>query len=533
MTPFFHGPEGPPVPRWVRQATSYATPLGINQLVGDTLLTDAFIDRFVVASGNHSIKAYRAIARRFRLWLGSDSAVAVANADILVAFEWREGPADYKGTDLKAVRASRSKRVIKAQIAARLVLFLQYQQLADGSGWDDDLSICAAYRDALIAAGYGGRSVRHFVLDLYHLIVWCRLNHIAPNALTDDRIEPFMVHRCRCGVIPPNMFGGVRCEHNRRLAFVRLRRILAGSDPLLVESRIARTTRRPPQPLPPSAEAFLTHLETVQGLGDSSLVKYRRSLAHWTAELGADSRTYDARGIRAAYRKLLMTGQCHQELKTAITGYLRYLSVVGTCSPTLPDALVPHGRSPKRLPRTIARAELQRIVEKTDRSTPIGLRNYALLTMLNELGLRGGEVIKLQLQDLDFEQGRIAISGKGGRAATVPMTAQVGEALIAYIEQGRPRTDEPALFIRARPPHVRLYPTALSSLVKTVLEREGHKGGSHVFRRALATSLLNDGASLQDVATVLRHENLETTLAYVRVSEAILRTVAQPWGGAQ
>ena len=485
MTPFFYGSEGPPVPRWVRQATAYARPLELGPLAGDTLLSDAFIDRFAVASSSGFRKAYRAVVRRFRLWAGSDAAVAGANSEAIATFEKREGPADLEGSDQKTIRALQSKRVIKAQIAARLVLFLQYQQLADESGWRNDLATCANYRDALIAAGYGGRSVRHFVLDLYHVIVWCRLNHISPMSLGDEHLSLFMVHDCRCGIIPPNLAKGIRCEHNRRLAFVRLRRILSGSDPLLVESRIARTDRRPHRPLPSDAEAFLIHLEVVQGRGESSLIKYRRGLANWVSQLGADPSTYDAKGLRTAYRKLLSAGHCHQELKTSITAYLRHLSVTGTCSPSLADALVSHGRYPRRLPPTVDRAELQRLIETIDRSNPIGLRNYALLTILNELGLRGGEVVKLRLQDLNFEQGCIAISGKGGRAATVPMTKGVGEALIAYLQQGRPATEDPALFIRARPPHVRLYPTALSNLVSAMLKREGYEGGSHVFRRAL------------------------------------------------
>jgi len=185
------------------------------------------------------------------------------------------------------------------------------------------------------------------------------------------------------------------------------------------------------------------------------------------------------------------------------------------------------------LPRGLTRAEVERLLAACDRSRPTGRRDFAVITLLLRLGLRAGEVAGLTLDAIDWRAGELVVSGKGNRSERLPLPADVGEALVAYLRAGRPATAlDRALFIRVKAPHRGLSPGGLTQIVGDVARRAGlglvH---AHRLRHTAATEMLRAGGSLAEIGQVLRHRRALTTAIYAKVDEQALRALARPWPG--
>lgn len=190
------------------------------------------------------------------------------------------------------------------------------------------------------------------------------------------------------------------------------------------------------------------------------------------------------------------------------------------------------------VPKFLPAGAVQRLLTRCERKSPHGKRNYAILLLLARLGLRACEVVALNLSDIDWKNRGITVRGKGGRRAQLPLPVDVGEALALYIRSGRPCCKCARVFVRHRAPIRGLaYSGALSSIVRRALIRAGidsARKGAHLFRHTLATDLLRQGSSLEDIGKVLRHQSPNTTAVYAKVDLTMLRTLALPWpGGAQ
>jgi len=178
---------------------------------------------------------------------------------------------------------------------------------------------------------------------------------------------------------------------------------------------------------------------------------------------------------------------------------------------------------------------VQRVLDCCDRRTSLGRRNYAILLLLARLGLRAGEVIRLTLNDLDWENSRITVCGKGGRSAQLPLPADVGRALARYLRQDRPQCNSRSVFIRDYAPIGGL--TKAGSIAKIVfcaLRKAGvasARKGAHLLRHSLATDMLRRGASLDEIGEILRHKSPDTTAIYAKVDVGALRSLALAWPG--
>jgi integrase/recombinase XerD len=167
-----------------------------------------------------------------------------------------------------------------------------------------------------------------------------------------------------------------------------------------------------------------------------------------------------------------------------------------------------------------------------DRRRAVGRRDYAILLLMARLGLRAGEVAGLELGDLDWRSGEIVVHGKGSREDRLPLPVDVGEALVSYL-RGRPRTGSRVVFMRVLAPAGPLG-HGVKSVVPTACERAGLPVvGAHRLRHTAATGMLNAGASLAEIAQVLRHSELRTTAVYARVDRKALRPLGLPWPGAR
>ena len=188
------------------------------------------------------------------------------------------------------------------------------------------------------------------------------------------------------------------------------------------------------------------------------------------------------------------------------------------------------------LPKSLPPEQVERLLQCCDRNTPSGQRDYAILLLLARLGLRGGEVLAMTLDDPDWERGEIVVRGKGQRLDTLPLPKDVGAALVHYLRHARPACATRKLFIRMRAPRHGLRLSAICCVVRRALKRAGLNPdfkGAHLLRHSLATNMLRRGASLSEIGQLLRHAQPTTTQIYAKVDIEALRGIALPWmGGA-
>jgi integrase/recombinase XerD len=223
-------------------------------------------------------------------------------------------------------------------------------------------------------------------------------------------------------------------------------------------------------------------------------------------------------------------------LTTALRSFLHYARYRGDIVLDLASAVptVANWRMTS-IPRAIPADAVRQLLASIDRHTAMGRRDYAILLLLARLGLRAGEVVRLELEDVDWSSGSVNVRGKRDQRSVLPLPADVGAAIAAYLRRGRPRSSSRRLFLRTHAPLCGFRgPVAIASLVRHNLVRAGIQAptcGAHQFRHALATDMLYHGASLGEIGEVLRHRNPETTKIYTKVDLDSLRALALPWPG--
>jgi integrase/recombinase XerD len=258
-------------------------------------------------------------------------------------------------------------------------------------------------------------------------------------------------------------------------------------------------------------------------------------LAHLPEPLDAALARLDAGQVTS-----FMLGYCQgrntesaKAMVTAARALLRFLHVSGR-TPALLAGAVPAvaGWRLASLPRGLQAAEVERLLDGCDRDTVAGRRDYAILTVLARLGVRGAEVAALRLGDIDWQAGEVVIRGKGSRLERLPLPVPVGAALAAYLTGGRARCQSPAVFVTVRAPHRQLSPEAVRAIMGRACGRAGlARRGAHRLRHSLATEMLRAGASLPEVGQVLRHRSQLATSVYAKVDQNALRILARPWPG--
>jgi site-specific recombinase XerD len=226
-------------------------------------------------------------------------------------------------------------------------------------------------------------------------------------------------------------------------------------------------------------------------------------------------------------------------LTTALRSFLRYARYRGALTLDLAAAVpIVANWSMSSIPRAIGTDHVRQLLASFDRRTAMGRRDYAVVLLLARLGLRAGEVARLELDDLDWEAGQVSVRGKRGHRTALPLSADVGAAIAAYLRHGRPPSTSRRVFLRTRAP-IRGFEgaTGVGSLIRHALQRAkipAPTTGAHQFRHGLATEMLGHGASLTEIGEVLRHRHLQTTTIYAKVDLTALRTLALPWpGGAR
>jgi integrase len=249
-----------------------------------------------------------------------------------------------------------------------------------------------------------------------------------------------------------------------------------------------------------------------------------RDMAALSAAVVIEFVTGESRRVKVASAKATAT---------RLRSFLRFLHVRGLTASSLVGA-VPSVASWRltSLPKGLEPSQIAALLSGCDRRRRIGRRDYAILVILARLGLRAGEVARLQLEDIDWRAGDLLVRGKGSRIDRLPLPIDVGEALAAWLQRGRPRCVDRCVFVRMRAPQRGLSPEAVSAVVAHACERVGLPPvGAHRLRHSAATQMLRAGASLAEVGQVLRQHSSEITSIYAKVDRQALALVVRPWPG--
>lgn len=289
----------------------------------------------------------------------------------------------------------------------------------------------------------------------------------------------------------------------------------------------------------PLLDEYQSWLRVHRGLAERTIARHLRHLHKLLPGLGTATLDYDAARIRNVVREWReRTGPADlRTITSALRSYLRFLAGVGLCRPNLDHAIPPVLQwRLSSMPRYLAAADVERIIASCDQLTRGRLRDRAILLLLARLGLRAGDVAGLSLGDIEWTSRMLRLSGKARSQVRLPLPQDVGDALLAYIEQERPHVHQEAVFLSMIAPY---RPFAQSSHVSTIvalaLKRAGISDppstGACLLRHLAATSMLRSGATLEAVGTVLRHRSLDMTAHYAKVDVAMLEQIAQPWPG--
>ncbi len=208
----------------------------------------------------------------------------------------------------------------------------------------------------------------------------------------------------------------------------------------------------------------------------------------------------------------------------AVRLYLKYCFENGFIQDNLfPKLPNPHYNRNSRLPSTYTAQEVRDTLSAIDMGNPCGIRDYAIILLLARLGLRSSDVANLRFSNIDWENDLIRLTQvKTGKPLELPLLSDVGEAIINYLKNARPKSDSDHVFIRIKPPYTEFNPGAVGALVherlvKAGIRLEGRKSGSHALRHSLAKRLLEHEIPLSVISEILGHTNTETTMTYLRV----------------
>jgi site-specific recombinase XerD len=289
---------------------------------------------------------------------------------------------------------------------------------------------------------------------------------------------------------------------------------------------------------------FLGHAAIVEAdrPSDSDVVaRYRASLVERGLSAGIQRAYVDvARGFLGdrdparlttadVTRFVRQARPCNAGLLSALRSVLRFVFFVGETSQALAFA-VPSTPTWKQasLPKALEPAQARAVLSSFDRRTVEGRRDHLIVLLMLRLGLRACEVAALSLDDIHWVEGEIVIRGKG-TTGRLPLPTDVGDAIVSYLQRSRPVTEMRALFLTSRAPVRAVSSSSIVAVVGRVLRHAGIGGGGHRLRHTAATSMLRHGASLTEIAQVLRHRHLDTTAIYAKVDQDKLRDLAQRW----
>jgi integrase/recombinase XerD len=295
-------------------------------------------------------------------------------------------------------------------------------------------------------------------------------------------------------------------------------------------------------------ERYLDYLRQDRGLAKNSVLVYGPFIRDFlnSQDVGDGDILPDAFDAMTIRNHLLTrskgrSAEYTRLMTVALRSFCHFLFLHGETARDLYES-VPSVRKWRQstVPTFLTPEQEEVLIATADRSTPRGSRDYAVLLLLARLGLRAGEIVALELGDIHWRSGELVVHGKGQMVEHLPLPSEVGEAIAMYLRDDRGASASRRVFLRMWAPRVGLAgPAAIGHIVRLAFARAGFRpacrGAAHLFRHGLATTMIRHGASIAEIAEVLRHRSQDSTAIYAKVAFEDLRRVARPWpttGGA-
>ena len=379
--------------------------------------------------------------------------------------------------------------------------------------------------------GYATNSIHRQVLLAACFSRWLKQRRVRLRGITSEHAVRYLQYRGKH--VRPHPGDAAALRH--LIDFLR-------RDGVIPTEEIATPRLTPAEQC---AQAYEQYLRETRALANATVINYVPFIRDFLKGRFGDGRVALShlracdvvRFVQSQARRLHLK---RAKLMTcALRSFLQYTRFRGEVTLDLAAAVpVVANWSMSSIPRAIAPDQVRQLLASIDRRTATGRRDYAILLLLARLGLRSGEVAFLELDDIDWNVGQLRVRGKGGQRNELPLPAEVGKAIAAYLRRGRPDSSSRRVFLRAKAP-IRGFRGAsgVGSIVRHSLQRAGVDApthGAHQFRHGLATEMLRQGASLSEIGEVLGHRHPQTTKIYTKVDIKALRTLALPWpGGAK
>lgn len=398
-------------------------------------------------------------------------------------------------------------------------------------------SALAPHLDAFTAhlrrGGYAANTIKGYVAGIAHFAHWMTQRRLAVQVLDEHVVEHFLgdhLPRCHCTAPVMRVHGDLCAALGHVLEVLRKQGAIA--EPALATGDIADELQR-----------YDEHMRNARGLSAGTrrgrLRTAQRLLVHKFAGRSvviAELQPGDVRQFIADQLKLVGTISNAKTLASALRDYFGYRRTCGDKVHGLLGVISsPANWSLASLPRGLKPAEVDHLLDLFNSPLPSPKRGYAIVRCALDMGLRSSEIAKLQLSDIDWRAGTVTLKHtKSLREDILPLPAATGQALADYIRHERPKTTNPAVFVRVSAPRDQpIGVSAIRHVICDAFRRIGLKHGrAHALRHTLACRLVNHGSSLKEVADVLRHRSLNTSLIYAKLDHPRLAAVALPWPGS-
>lgn len=380
----------------------------------------------------------------------------------------------------------------------------------------------AGFAAELLGQGYTLTSAEQHVCFIAHVDRWLLAEGLGVEAMSAATLERYLAERRAAGYVEyrsMKAFGPV-------LEFLASRGALRPAEPVALDAVDELLGR------------YRDYLLVERGLSTGTAVGYVHLARRFVLTRVRDDQL-DLAGLGPAdaieFALACCPGQARGTAKllvTAIRSLLGWLHLTGVIPVPLASAVpTVAGWKLAGVPQTLTPVQLGALMACSDRRTPTGRRDHAIVLLLARLGLRAGEVARLGLDDIDWRAGELRIVGKGNRAECLPLPADVGAAITAYLRDGRPASaDGRTVFIRVHAPHRALTAGGVGNVVNAAGIRAGiGHVHAHQLRHSAATAMLRAGSPLAEVGQVLRHRSPSSTAIYAKVDRDALLTLARPW----
>jgi site-specific recombinase XerD len=388
-----------------------------------------------------------------------------------------------------------------------------------------------AYVRRLVDRHYAANTVRMYLYGVAHFAHWTRRHRVDLRHLTDEVVQRFLdEHLPSCTCPSPVQ----RCRHQVRAALRQLLITLVDAGVLI--------SSRPPDAIEDQLKRLDDHMQHARGLAENTRIRRLsvvRSLLRFCAVGDGDALTTpSADELRRFIAQELsrVSPASASSLAGALRGYLRFLALSGArVNHLLPVIAAPAHWRLAPLPQTLSTSEITRLLDAFPPELPSHFRGYAMVRCLIDLGLREREVVSLELDDIDWEAGTLRIrKGKSRRVDVLPLPQTTGHAIATYLRSERPLTINRCVFVRhVAPTDEPIRPDVVRNTVRQAYLRCGLPYTRvHILRHTLARRLLETGGTLKEVADMLRHRALDTSMIYAKVDIGRLAAVAMPWPGS-